>query len=134
MLSDEMDASPTYVLRGARIRTLHNFWREIGEAVNGPRGYFASNFDALVDALGGGMGQPMDGNCTFIWEGSDSSRAALSYDETIHALEQRLSRCHESNRPLVAADLERARACEGPTVFDWLVEIFEASPATLVLK
>jgi RNAse (barnase) inhibitor barstar len=127
-------ARQTYVLHGSRIHTLHDFWREIGEAVNGPGGYFASNLDALHDALAGGMGQPDDGRCTFVWEDSTASRSALGYDETVRELEDRLSRCHASNRPHVAAELSRARAHQGPTVFDWLVEAIESSPAAIVLR
>jgi hypothetical protein len=129
-----VEGVPTYVLHGLKIRTLEDFWREIGEAVNGPGGYFASNLDAFDDALSGGMGQPEDGRCTFVWEDSAISRAALGYDETVRALEERLSRCHASNRPRVSADLERARARQGPTAFDWLLEAFESGPAALVMR
>ena len=122
------------MLHGQNIRTLNDFWREIGEAVNGPGGYFASNLDALDDALSGGMGQPDDGGCTFVWEDSSTSRAALGYEETIRALEERLRVCHASNRARVHADLDRARAGQGPTVFDWLLEQFESGPATLALR
>jgi RNAse (barnase) inhibitor barstar len=125
---------PTYRLNGLRIHTLDDFWREIGEAVNGLDGYFAGNLDALYDALAGGMGQPEDGRCTFVWEDSASSRAALGYDETIRQLEDRLSRCHMSNRPAVAAELARARANTGPTVFEWLLDAFETRPAAIELR
>jgi RNAse (barnase) inhibitor barstar len=128
------DEPPTYVLEGLRIHSLEDFWREIGEAVNGPGGYFASNLDALSDALAGGMGQPEDGVCTFIWENSDAARDALGYDETERQLEIRLSRCHPKSRPTVTADLHRARRREGPTVFDWLVQAFTDGPATLLLR
>jgi len=129
-----VEGGPTYVLHGLRIRTLNDFWREIGEAVNGPGGYFASGLDALDDALSGGMGQPEDGRCTFVWEDSAVSRAALGYEETVRALEERLCRCHASNRVRVRADLERAQAHAGPTAFDWLLEAFESGPAALVLR
>jgi hypothetical protein len=41
----------------------------------------------------------------------------------VRQLEKRLTQCHPDNREIVQADLERARRGEGPTVFDWLVEI-----------
>jgi RNAse (barnase) inhibitor barstar len=129
-----VEGRPTYVLHGQTIRTMTDFWREIGEAVNGPGGYFASNLDALDDALSGGMGQPEDGRCTFVWEDSATSCAALGYEATVRALEERLRVCHASNRARVRADLDRARAGQGPTVFDWLLEAFESGPATLVLR
>lgn len=102
--------------------------------MNGPGGYFASNLDALDDALSGGMGQPEDGGCTFVWEDSAACRSALGYDATVLALEERLRLCHASNRARVRAGLERARAGQGPTVFDWLLEAFESCPAALVLS
>jgi RNAse (barnase) inhibitor barstar len=134
MIAEVEPQLPTYVIDGLHIGTLEDFWREIGEAVNGPGGYFASNLDALDDCLAGGMGQPRDGKCTFIWENSASSRAALGYEETARQLELRLRHCHPTARPRVRADLERARAQQGPTVFDWLVEAFEESPATLIVR
>jgi RNAse (barnase) inhibitor barstar len=119
---------PTYVLDGARIQTLEDFWSVIGEAVNGPGGYFASNLDALDDSLTGGMGQPDDGRCTFIFRHADQARQALGYPETVQQLQLRLERCHPTNRTRVAEDLRRAQSGEGPTVFEWLLEAFEGSP------
>ena len=59
------------------------------------------------------------------WRDHEVSRFNLGYEETVRQLELRLARCHPSNRPRVQADLDAARAGQGPTVFDWLVEIFE---------
>lgn len=129
-----VDEGPTYVLDGNLIGSLEDFWIVIGEAVNGPDGYFARNLDALDDALLGGMGQPDDGRCVFVWTHSAESRLALGYEETVRQLEKRLAGCSFSARPTVTADLDRARGTEGPTVFDWLVEAFERSPAALRLK
>jgi hypothetical protein len=125
---------PTYIIDGRRVRSLEDFWTAIGEAVNGPGGYFASNMDAFEDALAGGMGQPDDGRCTFVWTHSEESRSALGYPETVRQLELRLAKCHPTSRPLVEADLENARSAVGPSVFDWLVEAIEGSPARLRLE
>ena len=35
-------------------------WRVMGEAVNGPGGYFGRNLDAFADCLRGGFGTPDD--------------------------------------------------------------------------
>lgn len=129
-----MEGPPTYTLDGLGINNLDDFWVVIGEAVNGPGGYFAAGLDALNDSLGGGMGQPMDGHCTFVWENSGHSRSALGYAETTRHLEKRLASCHPTNREHVAADLREALAGRGPTAFDWLVTLFEDSPATLILR
>jgi hypothetical protein len=129
-----MDDCAIYVLDGTRIRSLEDFWTVIGEAVDGPGGYFASNLDALDDALLGGMGTPDDGRCIFVWSHSEESRRDLGYPETVRQLDRRLDRCHPTARRLVMKELKRARRGKGPTVFDWLVEIFLDSPATLRLE
>ncbi|MFD3441425.1 barstar family protein [Streptomyces sp. NPDC058685] len=115
----------TYVIDGAEVTGLDSFWRVIGEAVNGPEGYFGRNLDAFADCLGGGMGTPDDGDYVIEWRDHESSRRALGHPETARQLELRLARCHPSNKAAVAEDLERARAGEGPTVFDELVGIIE---------
>jgi RNAse (barnase) inhibitor barstar len=68
---------PTYVIDGDRIAKLDDVYRALGEAVNGPGGYFGSNLDALDDCLYGGFGTPVGG---FIveWRNSEKSRAFLS--------------------------------------------------------
>ena len=38
-----------YVINGSQVESLEDFWRLIGEAVNGPGGYFGSNLDAFND-------------------------------------------------------------------------------------
>ncbi|MFE9852648.1 barstar family protein [Streptomyces sp. NPDC005576] len=125
----------TYVLDGTRVRTLEDFWRIVGEAVNGPGGYFGRNLDALADCLSGGLGHPDDGDYVVEWRDHQASRENLSYPETARQLEIRLSRCHPSNRPAVSAELAAARTGQGPTVFDWLIEIFEErAPGVLQLQ
>ncbi|MGK5642393.1 barstar family protein [Streptomyces sp. URMC 126] len=125
----------TYVLDGTRIRTLEDFWRVIGEAINGPGGYFGRNLDALADCLSGGMGAPDDNDYVVEWCDHKVSREHLGYPETVRQLEIRLSRCHPANRPSVSADLAAAREERGSTVFDWLVQIFnDRAPGVLRLQ
>lgn len=114
-----------YVLDGTLTRTLEDFWSRIGEAVNGPGGYFGTNLDAFADCLSGGFGTPDDGDYRIEWRDHEISRQALGHQETARQLELRLARCHPANRPGVAAELQAAREGRGPTVFDWLVEIFD---------
>jgi hypothetical protein len=59
------------------------------------------------------------------WRDHALSRRSLGYPETVRQLERKLARCHPENRPSVRAELEAARAERGPTVFDWLIEIFK---------
>ncbi|MDX3586350.1 barstar family protein [Streptomyces europaeiscabiei] len=125
----------TYVLDGSQVRTLEDFWRLIGEAVNGPGGYFGKNLDAFADCLSGGFGQPDDDDYVVEWRAHQASREYLGYPETARQLEIRLSRCHPTNRPAVSADLTAAHTKHGPTVFDWLITIFEnRAPGVLRLQ
>ncbi|MFC0842630.1 barstar family protein [Streptomyces noboritoensis] len=123
-----------YVLDGRHIHTLEDFWRVIGESVNGPGGYFGKNLDALADCLRGGFGTPDDGDFRFEWHDHAYAREALGHPETVRQLEIRLTRCHFTNRESVAAELAAAKDGRGPTVFDWLVGIFEGeAPGVLTL-
>ncbi|MFD8808094.1 barstar family protein [Streptomyces sp. NPDC059597] len=115
----------TYVLDGTRISTLEDFWRVVGEAVNGTGGYFGRNLDAFADCLSGGFGTPDDDDYVVEWRDHQVSRERLGHPETARQLEIRLARCHPTNRPSVRADLDAAREGRGTTVFDWLVEIFD---------
>ncbi|MFI6645690.1 barstar family protein [Streptomyces sp. NPDC050504] len=127
--------TPTYVLDGREIGTLEDFWRVIGEAVNGPGGYFGRNLDAFADCLSGGFGTPDDDAYVVEWRDHRISRRNLGHLETARQLEIRLSRCHPANRPSTRADLEAARQERGSTVFDWLVEIFDdRAPGVLRLR
>ena len=83
----------------------------------------SSNLDAFNDVLSGGCGSP-DGGFTLRWKNYKVSRQRLGYDETLRQLKLRLGRCHSTNRPQVARDLKQAKAHQGPTVFDWLTEIY----------
>ena len=47
-----------YIIDGRQVGNLEDFWRVMGEAVNGPGGYFGSNLDAFNDCLCGGFGTP----------------------------------------------------------------------------
>jgi RNAse (barnase) inhibitor barstar len=124
-----------YVLDGTQVRTLEDFWRVIGEAINGPGGYFGRNLDAFADCLSGGFGTPDDDDYVVEWRDHATSREYLSHAETARQLELRLSRCHPTNRPAVSADLVAARGGHGKTVFDWLVEILEdRAPGVLRLQ
>lgn len=124
-----------YTLDGTRINTLEDFWPTIGDAIGGPRAYFGRNLDAFADCLSGGYGTPDDGDFILEWRDHAHSRHHLGYPETARQLELRLQRCHPANRPMVTRDLEAARCGQGPTVFDWLVEIFdERAPGSLFLR
>lgn len=111
----------TYVIDGNAFSTLEEFYDVVGRVLI-PGASWGRNLDAFNDILRGGFGTP-DGGFEFIWNDSKISEQRLGYPETVRQLEKRLQRCHPSNRGAVAEQLALARGDEGPTVFDWLVEI-----------
>ncbi len=112
---------PVLELDGARFETLEGFYDEVSRVLI-PGADWGRNLDAFNDILRGGFGTP-EGGFVLRWVRSGLSRVRLGHAETARQLERRLALCHPSNRDRVAADLARARRGEGPTVFDWLVEI-----------
>ncbi|MGW5848765.1 barstar family protein [Streptomyces sp. NPDC055254] len=50
------DSRYEFALDGANIRDLASFYCAIGEAMNGPGGYYGANLAALDDCLFGGSG------------------------------------------------------------------------------
>ncbi|MFJ3145447.1 barstar family protein [Streptomyces halstedii] len=126
----------TYVIEGSEVTGLERFWDLIGEAVNGPGGYFGRNLDAFADCLGGGFGTPADGSYVIEWRDHAASARALGHEETARRLEGLLGRAHPANRARVGRELAEARAGRGPTLFDQLVGIIEdrTGPGTLLLR
>ncbi|MFE4334761.1 MULTISPECIES: barstar family protein [unclassified Streptomyces] len=125
----------TYVIDGSRVTGLEQFWKVIGEAVNGPGGYFGRNFDALADCLSGGMGTPDDGDFVFEWRHHALSARALGHEEKARQLRRSLDRAHPSNRAALRHRLDEALAGRGPTLFEQLVEILRNDgPGTLRLS
>ncbi len=112
-----------YEIDGTRFSTLEEFYDELQRALSlSPWG---RNLDAFNDVLRGGFGTPDDG-FTILWKNHTASRQRLGYPETARQLELRLQGCHPANRKSVSDDLEIAKTNRGPTVFDWLVEMFRS--------
>jgi 5-formyltetrahydrofolate cyclo-ligase/RNAse (barnase) inhibitor barstar len=111
----------TYGIDGQNFSTLEEFFEEISRVLI-PGEAWGHNLDAFNDILRGGFGTPDEG---FIlrWKNHGTSRRNLGYPETVRQLQKHLEGCHPSNRQSIEQELERARRGEGPTVFDWLLEI-----------
>jgi RNAse (barnase) inhibitor barstar len=75
------DEPATFHIDGRKIKSVKDFYREIGRSVNGPGGYFGKNLDALADCLRGGFGTPEDRPYEFEWQHSDVSRRCLKDDQ-----------------------------------------------------
>lgn len=127
------DRPVVYDLDGSAINHLDDLYRLLGEAVNGPGGYFGANLDALNDCLGGGFGAPEGGNFMFLLHHSSHAESALGFHETIRQLERRLAQCHPDTRLQISRELERARHHEGPVAFDWIQEAFREHNVILAL-
>ena len=113
---------PKYEIDGSRFSTLEGFYEEITRVLITPGQPWGHNLDAFNDILRGGFGTP-EGGFILRWVNSELSRQRLAYPETVRQLERRLRRCHPTGVSHVRQQLEAAKCGEGPTVFDWLIEI-----------
>ena len=79
MMTRESDESGPIIFRidGRKIKSINDFYRQIGFSVNGPGGYFGRNLDALADCLRGGFGTPDHRPFEFEWQHSALSRRFL---------------------------------------------------------
>jgi RNAse (barnase) inhibitor barstar len=111
----------TYEIDGNRFSTLEGFFDEVTRGL-GLSSHCGGNLDAFDDALQGGFGTPEEG-FTIRWKDHEVSKQRLGYSETVRQLKLRLERCHPTNRASVLRDLEMAQTRQGPTVFDWLLEL-----------
>jgi RNAse (barnase) inhibitor barstar len=79
MTRDSTESPPVvYQIDGRKIKSLSDFYREIGTAVNGAGGYFGRNLDALADCLRGGFGTPEQRPYEFEWQHSAVSQRYLN--------------------------------------------------------
>jgi hypothetical protein len=113
----------TLRINGHEFSTLEGFYDQVSLRVI-PDADWGRNLDAFNDILRGGFGTPEEG-FIFCWDNHDISKQRLGYFETARQLRKRLERCHPSNTASVEERLAEALRHEGPTVFDWLVEIIQ---------
>ncbi|KOG44873.1 Barstar domain containing protein [Streptomyces virginiae] len=99
-------AGQVFTLNGRHIVDKDSFYCAIGEAINGPGGYFGWNLDALDDCLFGGWGATAP--FTLHWDSSAEARARLV-------------------ERLPVGDREVA-------LFDLLLEIFEKRGVSVILR
>jgi RNAse (barnase) inhibitor barstar len=76
--AEDRPARATYRLDGGQVTDEDAFYCAVGEAVNGPGGYFGWNLDALNDCLSGGFGAETP--FTLEWSAFDTARALPRLD------------------------------------------------------
>lgn len=119
-MTSQSDELPVLVLDGANFSDFDGFAREFSRLLCDYT--WRGNLDALNDLLRGGFGTPENG-WVLKWLNSESSRAALGYEETTRRLQRLLLSCHPSNRSNIEARISSAQRGEGPTLFDEIVEV-----------
>jgi RNAse (barnase) inhibitor barstar len=117
---------PQYVLDGRRTTTLEAFYAEVGQVLLAGQPW-GENLDALQGILSGDYGQVPD-TFRLIWCNTIVAQNALGYPHTINQLIKRLRDCHPTVLIKTAWALRAALREQGPTVYDWLVELISEHP------
>lgn len=111
------------VLRGQHITDPLSFFCAIGEAVNGPGGYFGRTLVALQDCCVGGFGVAPP----FVvrWEDAGVSRKALGH-EALRAWAEAKLLCEDffdaDGKAALLRIAEQAARGEGETLFDFITD------------
>jgi hypothetical protein len=116
---------------GRDFRTLDEFFEVIG-AVLVPGEAWGKNLDAFNDILCWPLVRDPE-PYVLVWRWSNLSRWRLNHGETDRYWEAVIQ---AGNKPSAWQAEQRTRAgpCEGPTAFDWLVEIIQRHPDWLSLR
>lgn len=110
---------PLLVLDGSRVQSLDDVFDEVSQVAGAAYGG-GRNLDALDEWFRAGSQPPQ-----VRWREVERLRAALGYAETVRQLERQLATCHPSHRDSLLQELDDARRGVGPTVFDWLRDLFQ---------
>jgi RNAse (barnase) inhibitor barstar len=120
-----------YIVDGSRFNTLEEAASEFTRALDFPKPW-TGNLDVLDDFLTTRTGS--EEKSVVVWRNSEHSRKALNHEQTARWYEQRLGTCHTSNLASFEQRLAEAQEGRGPTVFDWLVDIFRERKIELKLE
>lgn len=123
---DGEPVKPEYILSGHRTTTLEAFYSEISEVLFAGQ-HWGENLDALNEILSGNYGL-LPPTFRLVWSNTKIARADLGYPETVRQLTQRLRDCHPTVLIKTAWALRAALREQGPTVYDWLVELISKHP------
>lgn len=117
---------PEYILDGRRTLTLAAFYAEVGQILLSGQPW-GESLDALRAVLRGDYGLLPD-TFRLVWRDAKVAQAALGYSETVHQLTQQLRDCHPTVLIKTAWAIRAALREQGPTVYDWLVELIGEYP------
>lgn len=117
---------PEYVLNGRRTTTLEAFYAEVGQVLLSGQPW-GENLDALHAVLRGDYGL-LPETFRLVWRDAKVAQTELGYEHTVDQLTQRLRDCHPTILIKTAWALRAALREQGPTVFDWLMELIGEHP------
>jgi len=98
-------AGETFTIDGSAIEDLPGFFCAIGEAINGPGGYFGTSVNDFDDCLFGGFG--LEAPCSVVWKHSELSKTKLGSQILANYCEDSIRWIDESEDP---EDFEEGRA------------------------
>ncbi len=122
-----------FVIRGELVRDVSSFLCSLGEAINGPGGYFGHNLFSLEDCcVAGGFGvvPPF----VIRWLDLEESRAQLGHAALARWLSTKMAgRTRRTGVPprWLPPWLVDASAGRGPTAFDWIVAAIGVGGSTI---
>jgi RNAse (barnase) inhibitor barstar len=113
------------IIDGNHFSDLAGFYNEVERNLTKDLDWkIGRNLDAYNDVLRGGFGVHEYGEpITLTWINSEKSKRDFGWNATVNYREQILTRCHPDNIPYVEEDIAKAKAGEGQTLFDEIVEI-----------
>jgi hypothetical protein len=117
---------------GQDFRTLDELFAVIG-AVLIPGERWDKNLDAFNDILCWPLARDPE-PYILVWRRSNLSRRRLNHGAAEKHWQEVIRSCGGTPSKWQAEQLARAERCEGPTAFDWIVEIIERHPDWLSLR
>ena len=117
---------------GRDFRTLDDFFEVVGAALV-PGEAWGKNLDAFNDILCWPLARDPE-PYVLVWRRSRLSRRRLGHSEAERHCEEVIRAGGGKPSGWQAEQLASAGRCEGPTAFDWLVEIIQRHPEWLSVR
>lgn len=113
------------VIDGNNFSDMEGFYDEVkNKFTRNYDDYVGRNLNAFNDLLRGGFGVFDYGTpITIKWLNADKSKNDLGYAATILQYEKALAKCPDENKPFIQEKIDMAKANEGQTLFDIIVDI-----------